>query len=704
MKNMTEKEWEEFLKQQADEMPVPDSLSPENMMKRIQAEKVQVDKTIGWKNDTKKQMKENLKQEQGGISKRKLGGFRKWMYRISASAAVFLCGGVIAFGGIYGYGKWQTEQQSKKDMTARDSLCVEVLEQANQVSMELEAQKEWYEWAKKNGVDQDNVYRDHIWYGDDVVFNATMDMAETDGGKDRAPESVVQESAKENDYSATNVQVEGIDEADIIKTDGEYLYILEEDEIYIVDTKDELKLVGNIPVGEEDGYFCKEMYIRDRQLITIERKTGYYFGYDCVRNPEECDEEELKDSTKVLIYNIENKEQPVLEKEMVQDGYYLSSRVTEDYLYLFTEYTTYRPDDIEDFDAYVPCIGGEELSFNDVCILPEGESTGALLVSAVDLKEKEIKDKIMLTSGAHTFYVSEENIYSAIRIWKQGNEYTEIVKVAYQEDKLEYVGKTEIEGYVTNQYFMDEKDGFLRLVTHVYCDEYYYDVDVNVELEETIEIAEEFNRLYVLDANLKEVGRIDDVAPDEELYSCRFMGDMAYFVTFRQVDPLFAADLSDPYNPVLTGQLKIPGFSEYLQSYGEGLLLGVGYDADEETGRRKGVKLTMFDINDPADIKEISSTYLPECSDVVSDAKAILANANKNVIGISTYRYDGDMYYYCLSYEDGEFVTNMQEQISSYRTRGIYIGDVLYVANNREVKAVSLEDYSLIETLEFPEE
>ena len=685
---MTEKEWKEFLKQQADKVPVPDSLTPENMMKRIKNEIT---------NDV---TSHKTNKEKMGRLDRTSGKFRKWMYRISGSAAVFLCGGLIAYGGIYSYGKWKGEQIGK-DMPARDSLCMEVLEQANQVSAELEEQRDWYEWAKENGIDPDQLYRNN-WYGDDVVFNAEMDMVETESLNDIAPESSKQESATESDYSTTNVQVEGIDEADIIKTDGEYLYILEEDEIYIVDTKEELKLVGNIPVGKEDGYFCKEMYIRDRQLITIERNSGYYFECDCVRTSQEC-EEEWKDSTKVLIYNIENKEQPVLEKELVQDGHYLSSRVTGDYFYLFTEYTTYRPDDIEDFDAYVPCIDGEKLSHDDVCILPEGESTGSLLVSAVDLEEKEVKDKIMLTSGAYTFYVSEENIYSAIRIWKQGNEYTEIVKVAYQEDELEYVGKTEIEGYVSDQYFMDEKDGFLRLVAHVYCDESYYDVDVNVELEETIEIAEEFNRLYVLDANLKEVGRIDDVAPNEALYSCRFMGDMAYFVTFRQVDPLFAADLSDPYHPVLTGQLKIPGFSEYLQSYGEGLLLGVGYDADEETGRRKGVKLTMFDINDPADIKEISSTYLPECSDVVSDAKAILANADKNVIGISTYRYDGDMYYYCLSYEDGEFVTNMQEQISSYRTRGIYIGDVLYVANDREVKAVLLEDYTLIETLKISE-
>lgn len=684
MENMTEKEFEELLKQQTEEIPVPDSLSPENMVKRIK-----MDRENKW-------MKEGKMEKSNSKSNK----FRKWMYRISASAAVFLCGGLIAYGGIYGYGKWK-EDQLGKELTERESLSIEVLDQANQIPPELEAQREWYEWAKEYGEDPEYIYEYNGGFGKDILYDAEMDMAAAESGNNSVSEFETMESAKENDYSTTNVQVEGVDEADIIKTDGEYLYILEEGEIYVVDTKEELKIVGSIPLEEEDEYYCMEMYVRDQQLITIEKKETYYYVCNCIEHSKGHDEEEAKDSTKVSIYNIENKEHPVLEKELIQDGYYLSSRVTGEYLYLFTEYTTYRPDDIEDFDAYVPCIDGEKLNHDDVCILPEGESTGSLFVSAVDLEEKEVKDKIMLTSGAHIFYVSEENIYSAIRIWKQGNEYTEIVKVAYQEDELEYVGKTEIEGEVSDQYFMDEKDGFLRLVTHVYCDESYYDVDVNVELEETIEIVEEFNRLYVLDANLKEVGRIDDVAPDEELYSCRFMGDMAYFVTFRQIDPLFAADLSDPYNPVLAGQLKIPGFSEYLQPYGDGLLLGIGYDANEETGQRKGVKLTMFDIHNPADITEITSTYLPECNGLQSDAKAILANVNKNIIGISTYRYDGDMYYYCFSYEDGEFVTNMEEQISHYQTRGIYIDDVLYVANRMEVKAVSLEDYSLLETLEL---
>ena len=682
MKSMTEKEIEEALKKQTNEILVPDSLSPENMVKRIKDEI----------NQGAIPMKQVEKPSGKGAK------MRKWMRRISASAAVFLCGGLIAYGGLYGYGKWQ-QKQTGTGMAQRDSIGTDVIQEANQIYADLEVQREWYEWAKEYGIDENKVY----YFDGDIVYDEmavdigmTNDMAvpKAEESINSGMESIRGEAESKQDYSDTNVQVEGIDEADIVKTDGEYLYILSSDGIFIVDTKEELKVVGKIPLEDGDGTIYQEMYVRGNKLIVIKRKfTIYYNG---------CYEEEIeepeKECTKVLIYNIENKENPELEKELSQDGYYLNSRVNGDYLYFFTEYTTYCPENIGDVDAYVPNVCGEKLAYQDVCILPEGNSSSSLLISAIDLKDNEVKDKIMLTSGASVFYVSEDAIYSAIRNYEKQGNYTEIVKVSYHEDELEYVGKTEIEGNIADQYYMDEKDGFLRIVSHVY---HYNNYDRGDE--DAITTPYESNRLYVLDENLNEVGRIEDVAPEERLYSCRFMGDMAYFVTFRNMDPLFAADLSDPYHPVLTGQLKIPGFSEYLQPYGDGLLLGIGYDADEENGRKKGVKLSMFDIQNPADITEITSTYLPECSSVITNAKAILANANKNIIGISTRRYDGDMYYYCFSYEDEEFTTNMQEEIATTQTRGVYIGDVLYISNNAQVKAISLEDYLLLETLMLEE-
>lgn len=661
MKQENEKEIEKFMKQKAEEIPVPESLSPENMVKRIEKERAgsyPMDRT---------------KKERAGSHP-----VKKWMYRICASAAVFVCGALIVYGGLYGFAKNQNKT-NESGLTGRESLCMELIEQEKELNMQFAAQKEWFQWAKENGMDPESFYVKYDCVEMESMKNTGAAVnAPMDTGKKYNDDSQKDES----DYSTTNVQVEGIDEADIIKTDGEYLYILDQGKVHIVDTKGGLEEVSVINLHEEDDYNQIELYVRNQQMVILERKQPIYYNYD----EEKCiDLSEEKAVTKVLIYDISDKEKPEFIKEISQDGSYMSSRVKEDYLYLFTEYTTYVPKNIQDYDKYVPRVGKTELCCEDVCILPEGDSSDSLLVSVVDLKKKEIADKIMLTSGSDVFYVSDENIYCAVSDYRDGKRYSEIVKISYDKDEIEFVGKTEVEGSIHDQYFMDEKDGYLRMVVHVYDSR-----------------EDEISRLYVLDQELKEVGRIDDIAPEENLYSCRFMGEMAYFVTFRRVDPLFAADLSDPANPVMVGQLKIPGFSEYLQPYGDGLLLGIGYDVDEESNRRKGVKLTMFDISNPADIEELTSSYLPECSYFEEEPKAILASAKKNLIGISAYRYDGDSYYYCFSYEDGEFVKNSEDSVRySGGTRGVYIDDVLYVANAYEVKAVSLKDFSLEESLKL---
>ena len=122
---------------------------------------------------------------------------------------------------------------------------------------------------------------------------------------------------------------------------------------------------------------------------------------------------------------------------------------------------------------------------------------------------------------------------------------------------------------------------------------------------------DETNGLYILASNMKEVGSITGLAEGEQVYSARLLGDTGYFVTYEKTDPLFSVDLSDPKNPKIIGKLKIPGFSEYLHFYGENQLLGIGMDVDEDGVTTDGVKLSMFDVSDPSDVKEIE-TYVLE--------------------------------------------------------------------------------------------
>ena len=230
-------------------------------------------------------------------------------------------------------------------------------------------------------------------------------------------------------------------------------------------------------------------------------------------------------------------------------------------------------------------------------------------------------------------------------------------------------------GYLNDSFSIDEYDGYLRVVTTF----------------------GDTNAVYVLDENLKVTGSIEDLAEDERIYSARFFGDTGYFVTFRETDPLFSVDLSDPENPKILGELKIPGFSEYLHFYGEDRLLGIGMSADEETGSAENVKLSMFDISDNTDVKEVAMYELEDVfgTDVSYDYKSVLADPEKNLIGFAGYTWSGENYYLFTYDEKDGFICKLEEEINgntSRGTRGIYIQDTLYVIQGNVIEAYRLSD------------
>lgn len=226
----------------------------------------------------------------------------------------------------------------------------------------------------------------------------------------------------------------------------------------------------------------------------------------------------------------------------------------------------------------------------------------------------------------------------------------------------------------------------------------------NLRIVATIDGATETtNAVYVLNNKLEIIGQITDLAEGETIYSARFMEDTGYFVTFRQTDPLFSVDLSDPENPEIIGTLKIPGFSEYLHFYGDNLLLGIGMDADEESGTTNGMKISMFDISDPKDVKEIHKYTMKESyySDVFYDYRAVLIDHNKNMIGFSAYG-NQEMYYIFQYDKTNGFNLEMQEEVNgnSWMTaRGIYINDRLYIIKGNAIESYQIGDYTKIDDL-----
>ena len=446
---------------------------------------------------------------------------------------------------------------------------------------------------------------------------AASDMASSDAA---SPDSVIatypegeidsafsyDEKSDPGDYSSTNTQEETVDEADIVKTDGTCIYAMDsKGTVRIVDAAS-MKLVGAIN-GENSADY-KEMYVEGSCLQLIRQQIEYVTYKGELKLPSTSDEDSDNDSTQsvrssysmpvttvsVLTYDISDRTAPKLTGTYQQDGSYLSSRRSNGYLYLFTSYAPDAGNNADQLEYYVPRSGQEYIAYDHI-YLPEQEGaddfsyngkaylvSGAVAVGTPD----QASDIMAVVSGAETFYVSENNIYSAVSTWNEKETRTELVRIGYADGKFTDGSTGSVAGELNDNFSLDEYADHLRVVTTVESwSSDYSDFSRS-------------NSLYVLDSSMKTVGKIENLAEGEEIKSARFMGETGYFVTYKNTDPLFSVDLSDPENPKVLGELKITGFSSYLHFYGENKLLGIGWETDPDTGNTIGMKCSMFDISD----------------------------------------------------------------------------------------------------------
>lgn len=498
------------------------------------------------------------------------------------------------------------------------------------------------------------------------------------------PEASVENSKNtESSYSKTNTRTENVDEGDIVKTDGRYLYVVKEEGngIGIVDTEgNKLEQITEITL---EGEFCiSEIYVENSYLIILgtESEEIYPAGDAIYRTEYEYAVESVCD-TKSIVYDISDKRQPKEIGECLQSGGYSTSRLNNGYLYVFSQYSVNNPEE-ERKEQYIPCVNEELLSLDKIC-MPDTESArNYTVITAIDIQNpSETTDSIGILSDQGLCYASAENIYLYETIWEEdGGRTTEIRKFSYGEGKLTGVAKTRVNGYLNDSFSIDEYNGYLRLVTTV----------------------DRTNAVYVLDEKLEETGKIENLAKDERIYSARFMGDIGYFVTYRETDPLFSVDLSDPANPKIIGELKIPGFSEYLHPYGDGLLLGIGMEDDGNDEKDRRVKLSMFDISDPSNVKEIDKIVLKDSyySTAFEDYKSVLADAEKNLIGFFTYGERETYHIYGYDRVHG-FTCKMQETTGKYawHVRGVYLQDTFYLIDGKQIESYRLADFEKVDDL-----
>lgn len=537
------------------------------------------------------------------------------------------------------------------------------------------------------------------------------------------------EGSRNPEYSDTNLQVAGVQEADIVKTDGRYIYAVSGSYIYIAAADDgNLTIVSRLErtkthAGEKQNErsvaAAFELYITDNRLILLEKETTYTDeagkdAYDDAwRGPLDGSAHVSggRQSVCAEIYDMTDRTNPVLMKRLGQSGRYLSSRMVGDILYVTTVHSVNRDIKKSDPATYTPYLYTDAreqtaLAAADITIVPNPKTSSYIVVTGADTQKPEnhISSKAVLGSGKN-LYANADMMVIAVSASSETDGVvsanTTLLKFTMDRGFVSFAASGTVPGTVLNQFSMDVYNGCFRIVTTE--DRYRIYNDSNSAVDSAMQSETgRINHLYVLDEQMRVVGKIEDVAPGERVYSVRFDGKIGYFVTFRQVDPLFAVDLKDPQSPQILSALKIPGFSEYLHPYGQGLLLGIGKDADPNTGAVGGMKLSMFDVSDPADVSEIH-TYLLGMQYSWSEAsynhKAILVNQSKNLIAFAA---NGTYLIFGYDPETG-FVKRAELDLTEtggypyYESvRGLFIEEAFYVITAQEIRSYSLDSFAKI--------
>lgn len=568
-----------------------------------------------------------------------------------------------------------------------------------------------------------------VYFNDGAIFESAMG---TDSVTQSVPTISTQNKSESvsdlrGDYSTTNVQVQNVDEADIVKTDGEYIYYVSNNRVNIL-RADGLDVLSEIRVNTDtEKFYVSELYLKDDKLIAIG-------NFQIIEENEEVKDEyrnslyyrsNVKNLTKAIVYDISDKSNPVRLRDVALDGNYVNSRLVGDNLYFISRNYKYYYDNMPEYDI-LPIVQDSVVSeeckvveCTDIIYFKNTNDTTFMMVGGFNINEDEEAYVETFFGAGDLVYADEDSLYLTRTIYNEENK-TIIYKFLLNNSRIMLQASGEVDGSLNNQFSMDEYNGNLRLATTsqiVITPNQFEDVGdgiSKVTRGETTTV----NNLIVLDENLKEIGRIDNLAEGERIYSVRFIGNVGYMVTFKQVDPLFVIDLSDPTNPTVKGELKIPGYSSYLHPYDETHIIGIGYNTkDNGWGgvTNSTMKMSMFDVSDLENPQEIFNVDIGTDyahSDVTYNHKVLFYKASEDLIGFPV-RYNSNDYrdntegfiIFKINLESSEFETYGEiMKPTDYRSnvqRIIYIGDVLYELSTNNIVSYDLNTFEKLDEVEL---
>ncbi len=738
----------EFTDKLRETSPVPESISPENIEKKIYA------------------------------AQRSKISLRKRM--ISAAAAFAIIAGGTA-GYLYGTGYFDkkdspikttssssSSSSSDKDSSADDSSQViksgkseDGTEFDDTKSVELAGLKsmnydELNEYIKENFKDRSYNFRDNI--GELETNEAVADEeAEPEATKGKSSDAAAANDDGSHDYSQTYNQEAGVDEADIVKTNGENIFYLAGSCVFAIDCEGgsmKGQLIDFTKLCSEDfgGYTAREMYLDGGTLTVVLQSTaGYYYSWHYDED-EDSNFKEVRPIYEPTCYvvdlDVNNIDDIKITGKYSIQGTYSNSRMVDGKLYLtaiqnvhYRDNDNYEKTGVPEF-APVYKVNGEKhyVSSGDIFVPTEDvkENLGYTTVSLIDTKDMCRPVSIKSSLGyTHEIYQSADRLillgsYSdeVDGTWKS---FTRLTMFDTSNGALAPMASTVLEGRVNDRFSVNYNNN----VVSVAVNESYYD-DAEYKMHYN-------NYLYTLDSKLEVLGKSDNFGDGEVIKSVTFKDNYAYIVTFMQTDPLFAIDLSDPAKPTIVSELKMPGFSTHMRAFTQGRLVGFGNTAEEEHGRVTGIKLSVYDNSDPNNVKELDKAEFEynEHTDNIAhyisstatyDEKALLIDADRNIIAFPyteekyTYYYRDatddekvDLYttgYKFYSYTDGkglELIGEYKNEVDVFQyteehqgenyyddlysdfLRAVYIDDVYYLFNTTGVVSVNAKTFEKID-------
>lgn len=554
-------------------------------------------------------------------------------------------------------------------------------------------------------------------------------------------------SSDDEDFSKTNIQTEGVDEADIIKTDGKNIYYAKDNQVVILsaNAKDMRQLSG---ITVKNTYSVQEMYL-DGDTLSI------FYDTDAGNSGDVADKlyssENGKPHCAMDLYDISDPEKPKLKFTKTYSGNYIESRKQGNTIYCVTqdgfevEYPkNNRPMPIAGTgdekkleispdpqqNQYPKILKGKN-DLSRMIYLPFTGSLSVSNVSCLKLGDSNHETKLTVMGGSENIYMSQKNIYFTTGDSGDFDNWDYKPMTTIAKFKLgggfDFSGSAMISGTPVDQFAFNERNGKFFAAYTVY------------DYSKTGTQANTENRLAAFDENMKPINEIKNLAIGEKIYSARYMGDKAYLVTFKQVDPLFVIDVKDPKNMKTLGYLKVPGYSDYLHPYKDKYLIGFGYDTEENDHGgtvNSGYKVSVFDISDFANPKQVDSKVIGKrgtYSPLSQNHKALMFDYSRDIFAFPIYVTDSitkgkgkeayeqtypvfsGVYAFKVS-ENGldlkgkithltaKEQRDMQNHIYEYEReiqRAVQVKDTIYTVSNDSIKATDINTFKELAYLKF---